>query len=351
MSKFQQLVESSLIQNSELNEGKIHDIGNAMKNGINKVKDVGNAIAYHSTRNIYLKGLNSKSPKEQLDAAHAHMNSNFADFHDRAKIGAVIAKHPEATSEHLQNAIRSGYYTTGENGNSVIRDAIKHPNVNENVLKTAISSLRYGGSINDHSTTLNKIINHPKASAEVLNHATYIAKNKGDDVALNNIAKHPNTSANSLEKIAHGANDEILASIANHKAVNKNVAATIAGNPNVSLKVLSKLSDHHLPIVADAIVSHKDASPKLIDKIVKGGHGIIQASVNPNTSAETLDHIAKLPPHANNYHNAFIKDSIIANPNTSANTLRHMYNENKHLHNDILKHPNAGGLRKFGLPK
>lgn len=348
MSKFQQLVESSLIQNQELHEGKLHDIGNTMKNGI---KDLGNAIAYHSTRNIYVKGLNSKSSKEQLDAAHAHMNSNFADFHNRAKIGAVIAKHPEATSEHLQNAIRSGYYTTGENGNSVIRDAIKHPNVNENVLKTAVSSLRYGGSINDHSKTLNKIINHPKANAEVLNNATYIAKNKGDDVALNNIAKHPNTGANSLEKIAQGSNTEILSSIANHKNVNKNIAATIAGNPNVSLNILSKLSEKHLPTVADAIVSHKDSSPNLIDKIVKGGHGIIQATVNPNTSAETLEHIAKLPPHPNNYHNAFIKDSIIAHPNTSANTLRHMYNENKHLRDDILKHPNADGLRKFGLPK
>lgn len=355
MSKFQELVESSLIQHQELNEGKIHDIGNKIKNIATNIKhaatDVGSAIAYQSTRKHYLSSLTPKSSKDQLNAAHYHMTSNFASAEDKAKAGAIIVQHPNASSEQLTDAIRSGYHAAAPEANSIIRNAIGHPKANENTLRTAVASLRYGKGVTDHSDTLNQIINHPKASNAVLNHAAYIASNRGDQTALGNIAKHKNTSTETLERIARDAKPEILSTIANRHNVDSDTAYAISRSPKVPIDVLKHLSKKHLVTVSDALVAHKDADPETIDKAVKKGNSIIHAALNNNTSADTLDYISKLAPEGNGYQKAHLKDALIAHPNTSAGTLRHLYNENSHLRDDILKHPNAGGLRNFGLPK
>lgn len=336
MSKFQQLVESSLTQ--ELNEGKMHDIGNKLKNIATDVKhavgDVSKAIAYQSTRKHYLGSLTSKSSKEQLDAAHAHMTSNYASFNDRAKTGAVIAQGPVA--------------------NSIIRAAIKHPNADENTLKTAVASLRYGSGVMDHSDTLNQIINHPKASGAVLNHAAYISANRKDQTALNNIAKHKNTNTETLERVARDATPELLSTIANRPNVDSDTAYAISRSPNVSLDTLKHLSKKHFDTVSDALLSHKNADAALIHNVVKNSNdtkNMIRAALNNNTTADTLEHIAKTSTKGTTYQKAHLNDLLIAHPNTSPNTLRHLYNENAHLRNDILNHPNANSLRKFGLPK
>lgn len=356
MSKFQQLVESSLTP--ELNEGKMHDIGNKLKNIATDVKhavgDVSKAIAYQSTRKHYLGSLTSKSSKEQLDAAHAHMTSNYASFNDRAKTGAVIAQHPNATSEQLTDAIRSGYHAQGPVANSIIRAAIKHPNADENTLKTAVASLRYGSGVMDHSDTLNQIINHPKASGAVLNHAAYISANRKDQTALNNIAKHKNTNTETLERVARDATPELLSTIANRPNVDSDTAYAISRSPNVSLDTLKHLSKKHFDTVSDALLSHKNADAALIHNVVKNSNdtkNMIRAALNNNTTADTLEHIAKTSTKGTTYQKAHLNDLLIAHPNTSPNTLRHLYNENAHLRNDILNHPNANSLRKFGLPK
>lgn len=309
--------------------------------------------------------------------------------HEPYKIQPI---HPNASPEEVEEASKSSDPELRES-------AAEHQNANEDTLKRLSKDLsekvRAGVASNKktssemlHSMATREMYTPEKASSSVLKaisknsntqaHALHgIATNswKGDHDIHRTIAQNQNADDATLQHIAHVTNNpNVLDSIAQHKNTSSDTLSHVYNNPNAHSGV------------KDSVISNKNISPSLLNKIVndddnytfEGTHGNISSLLrNPSLSAENMhtlldksegllapsDRIfhptdgVSMAHHKNadasvldklhkkaysqgiDYKHA-IDSAVLENPKTSSDTIHSMIDKGSSAYSEMLNHKN-----------